>query len=489
MTDKRYFIWLSLAFKQGSAVLDTLLSRFHYNAKAIFDADPEMVSKTVGEQSMKLLNANRNFSRVERIYEYCQKENIGLLTPDSKFYPSSLLRITGTPPVIYYKGRLPDFSSRPTIGVVGTRSVTPYGKGAAYTISHDLASAGAIVVSGMALGTDTAAHRGALDAKGTTVAFLGCGMDVVYPRENASLMREIAQDGAVMTDYAPGERPEGWHFPLRNRLISGVSNGVLVVEAAMKSGAIITAEHAINQGKLIYAVPGKVGELASTGTNDLIRKGAKMVTSSSDILIDFNGLFPTGFNADYKTQNTVSYTEIPKHIPPSYTKPSNIPSYRRSPLIYPNEPLTENGYKIVITEEDIRKYSDIKPTSTPKQVSAEEKSDIAEKALYDHITALRSLRKSRVIPQPQSASKDKCSVQDEAKLEGNQKASAPTEPNLDGLDDTETKILSFIFEKGRSSVDAMSSLGIPIPKLLAALTSLEIKDRVEQIPGGYFISK
>ncbi len=515
MTDKRYFIWLSLAFKQGSAVLDTLLSRFHYNAKAIFDADPDEISKTVGEQAMRILNAERNFSRTDKIYDFCQKENIGLLTPDSKFYPSSLLRITGSPAVIYYKGRLPDFSSRPTVGVVGTRGVTPYGRSAAYTISHDLASAGAIVVSGMALGTDTAVHRGALDAKGTTVAFLGCGIDVVYPRENTQLMQEISQNGAVMTDYAPGERPEGWHFPLRNRLISGVSHGVLVVEAAMKSGAIITAEHAIQQGKLIYAVPGKVGELASTGTNNLIRQGAKMVTSSSDILSDFRGLFPSGFNADYKTQNNISYAEIPKKASPHYPKPkvsppkqSEPPTPSDSPIIYPSEPLTEKGYTTIISEEDILKYSDI-PTAEPKSMEQQASGDVAERTLYDHVNALRNLRRSKVINKapsepisdtpvssspenPKEPQKDSFTESYEAEMRsamGTKKTAAPKEPDLEGLNESECTILKFIFEKGKASADSMSSLGIPISKLLSALTSLEIKERIEQIPGGYFIPK
>ncbi len=511
MTDKRYFIWLSLAFKQGSAALDSLLRHFHYNAKAIFDADPEEVSRLIGADSMRRLNAERNFSRVDRLFDLCQKENIGLLTPDSKFYPSSLLRITGSPVVIYYKGRLPDFSSRPTIGVVGTRSVTPYGRSASYTISHDLASAGAIVVSGMALGADTAAHRGALDAKGTTVAFLGCGIDVIYPKENTAIMQEIAQSGAVMTDYTPGERPEGWHFPLRNRLISGVSHGVLVVEAAMKSGAMITAEHAIKQGKLIYAVPGKVGELASTGTNNLIRQGAKMVTSSSDILTDFKGLFPSGFNADYKTQNTVSYAEIPKRVPPSYTRPNRAPTQPpTSPITYPSEPLTEKGYTPRISDEDIRRYAEPEVISEQKAQSSD---DIANQTLYDHVSALRSLRRLNQIgrasdeltptakgfeaaPAP-SQSDEKAPEPSyteiyEAEMKAvmsSEKKAPPSKPDLDGLDETETAILKFIFEKGKASVDTMSGLGIPVSRLLAALTSLEIKERTEQIAGGYFIPK
>ncbi len=549
MTDQRYWIWLSLGFQQGSPICDSLIRNFHYNPKAIFDAEPEELRRLVGADSMKILNSARNFSRVNRIYEFCQKENIGLLTPDSKFYPSSLLRITGVPPVIYYKGRLPDFSSRPVIGIVGTRKVTPYGKSASYTISHDIASAGAIVVSGMALGTDAAAHRGALDAKGCTVAFLGCGIDVVYPRENESMMREIAENGAVMTDYAPGERPEGWHFPLRNRLISGASHGVLVVEAAMKSGALITADHAIKQGKLIYAVPGKVGELASTGTNNLIRQGAKMVTCSGDILSDFKGLFKNNFNADYRSVKSISYSDIPpkntavkkttpnpvtayvntEHakpitVKPVLSEPSVINSEQAAPIIsnspinpvtspkplstviatspqhrnnfiYPSEPLTEEGYTPVFTVSDIEKYI------LPELKKAYSNGDVAKEALYNHVTALKALRSSKVINQPskkedkkepsaksdtelfaESYEKELKSIINPEKKPENTKAL----PNTEGLSEDEGKILLFIAEKGNVTVDGMASLGISVPKLLAYLTSLEINGLIDQLPGGYF---
>ncbi len=501
MTDQRYWIWLSLGFKQGSPVCDSLIRHYHYNPKAVFDSDPEELRRLIGADSMKILNSARNFSKVDRIYEFCQKENIGLLTPDSKFYPSPLLRITGIPPVIYYKGRLPDFSSRPVIGVVGTRKVTPYGKSASYTISHDLASAGAIVVSGMALGTDTAAHRGALDAKGRTIAFLGCGIDVIYPSENARLMREIEENGAVMTDYAPGERPEGWHFPLRNRLISGVSHGVLVVEAPMKSGAIITADHAVKQGKLIYAVPGKVGELASTGTNNLIRQGAKMVTSSSDILSDFKGLFSANFNADYRKETSISYSDIPPRS--TSVQKTQAQSHivkvasteRRSKLVYPSEPLTEAGYTPVFTVSDIEKYI------LPELKKSYDSDKIAKDTLYDHVNALKELRSSKVINQktekkaPEQKETLTFTESYEKELQAvdsaEKTAKAPSEkpvspPNTEGLSESEAKILLFIFEKGNTTVDGMSSLGIPVPKLLAYLTSLEISGLIDQLPGGYF---
>lgn len=340
MFDCRYWLWLSLKFDPGSVICDALLQGFNQNPKSIYEADREALEPFCKNKAMILASLlDKRLDRVYKVLEFCEKENVGIITQDSPMYPSALMNIIGKPPVLYYKGIIPDFSKKLTIGVVGTRKVTPYGSSAAYTISHDLASAGAVVVSGLASGTDAAAHRGALDAKGSTVAFLGCGIDVIYPKENAALMSEMMQSGAVMTDYAPGSRPEGWHFPVRNRLISGVSHGVLVVEASERSGALITASHALKQGKLLYAIPGKIGELASVGTNRLISEGAKTVTSSGDILSDFSGLFdlkapnrskrnfsvdgskkprPKDFSTEYKTpiytpvQNQKEDTVLPK---------------------------------------------------------------------------------------------------------------------------------------------------------------------------------
>ncbi len=483
MTDIRYWLWLSLGTPTGSAAADKLMQSFKYNPKAVFDADPMLIKELVGKDVAVKLNALRNFSKVDRLYDYCQKENIGLLTPDSKFYPSSLLRITGQPPVIYYKGRIPDFTASPVIGVVGTRKVTAYGKSAAYTLSHDLASAGAIVVSGMALGTDTAAHRGALDAKGATVAFLGCGIDVVYPRENQPLMKELEAYGAVMTDYAPGERPEGWHFPLRNRLISGVSHGVLVVEAAMKSGALITADHAKKQGKLIYAVPGKVGELTSTGTNNLIRGGAKMVTSSSDILSDFKGLFgdisEQGRAPAFKKAEAFSRPATP-FVPAKKFTDENIS--------YPEAKMPPEGFKITTDEprnEAFEEFDEI-PSVSEALSSNTEQTDTqsAEDILYDHIKALRSLRSSQVIKLDNAKNEKAPSTKAATKA-------APKTELLDisELSDGDRKIVEFVRAKGKASVDGMTSLGIPIPLLLATLTGLEVRGFLEQLPGGYFISK
>ena len=519
MTDRRYWLWLSLKFKPGSATCDNLLHYFGNDPKAIYEADEQAISAfRPGDKQLVAVLSDKSLTEANRILDFCERENVGLLTPDSKHYPSPLMRITGRPPVIYYKGRLPDFTAHPTIGVVGTRDVTPYGSSSAYTIAHDLASAGAIVVSGLALGTDTASHRGALDASGHTVAFLGCGIDVVYPKENAKLMQEMMTRGTVMTDYPPGSRPEGWHFPIRNRLISGISHGILVVEAPDKSGALITASHALKQGKLLYAVPGKVGELASVGTNKLIRDGAKMVTNASDILSDFAELF--GIDPQAYRMRPVQAPQKPapkprQPEPPVRTEVDNVAYYQRNTVhlkAAEPRPIIVRGS---ISEEDAaRAYmsmeTDIPAPPQPQsryqgsviriQYPETDKNGIYEVALnsetrqrYENIVASEGKRffnsSDRFVPT--SDIKVTRSLKD---IHNRMKEADDIEnvrlddrPDLSGLTEDEVTVVKFLYEKGRSKSDAvMNATNMTLPKLLTAVTMLEIKQRIAQLPGGYF---
>ncbi len=497
MTDPRYWLWLSLSFVPGSAQCDLLLRSFNGNPKAIYDAPPEAISAICKDSAaLKSLGANRDMRYPEAVLDFCERNNIGILTQSSQHYPKALLRITGAPPVIYYKGRLPDFSSKPIISVVGTRDVTDYGKMASYTISHDLAYSGAIVVSGMAKGTDTYAHRGALDAGGHTIAILGCGIDVVYPKVNEHLMNEIILSGTVMTDFAPGQRPEGWHFPIRNRLISGISNGVLVIEAAAKSGALITASHALNQGKLLYAVPGKVGELASVGTNDLISKGAKMVTRASDIIADFSGMFsglksPPNYLSH--TQNDIKHYEAnpasayrgqpnlqaaqprPKVIyedsTENYASKSHMPYHNTDNtseygypygnatdgLIYPDKVPPENGYTVELTEDKIKYFDRISNASYNRGFELGEK--------FTAGPAFDEIKKSR---------KPRASV------------SENTEPDLAGLGEKEAAILNYIRENGKTLADTLVTQDNSFSDIMLSLTTLELRKLIVQLPGGYF---
>ncbi|UFJ42114.1 DNA-processing protein DprA [Brevibacillus humidisoli] len=198
-------------------------------------------------------------------------------------FPPLLKEIPDPPAVLFYRGNF-DLLSRPMIGVVGTRRPTPYGRAACRYLTTDLVQAGFVIVSGLAQGIDTEAHRAALESNGGTVAVLGCGIEQVYPRQNRSLYRNIAQSGLLVSEYAPMELPKPGLFPERNRLISAFSMGVLIVEAAERSGSLITADCALEQGKEVFAVPGPIFSSVSTGPHNLIKQGAKLITNLDDII-------------------------------------------------------------------------------------------------------------------------------------------------------------------------------------------------------------
>lgn len=218
--------------------------------------------------------------------------NIGILTYADELFPSRLRTIKNPPVLLYYKGRLPEFDKEVCIGTVGTRNPTSYGCRCAYEIAFDLASCGAYVVSGMAFGIDSVCHGAALDAGGKTVAVLGCGVDVVYPKENADLYSRLTLNGTIMSEYPPGFKATRYSFPQRNRIISGLSLGTLIVEAQLKSGAMITAQRTKEQNRDLFAVPGRVGEFNSLGPNSLIHDGAISVTNAYDILKEYEFLYP-----------------------------------------------------------------------------------------------------------------------------------------------------------------------------------------------------
>ena len=223
---------------------------------------------------------------------HCAKGDIFLLTMQDALYPDRLRNIYDPPVLLYGRGRMPLFDEEAAVSVVGTRTCTPYGISAAEELGYQLAKEGAVVVSGLAKGIDGASHRGALRAGGFTAAVLGGGVDVVYPAENRRLYEDIAATGVLLSEYPPGTEPMGSHFPVRNRILSGLSLAVLVVEAPERSGALITANTALEQGRDVFAVPGPIDAPNSRGSNRLIRDGAGLVTCGWDILEGYRSRFP-----------------------------------------------------------------------------------------------------------------------------------------------------------------------------------------------------
>lgn len=292
MEERIYWIWLSLRCGAGSSLGTYLLKQFG-TPKAVFDATEEELRAVEGiSDTIAAILTDRDLSLAERIYEYCQRTNAGLLTIADAVYPERLRAIHAAPILLYYRGRIPNIDDNVLIACVGTRKCTENGRRMARRLGEDLAYGGAIVVSGMAAGIDTASHEGALAAGGHTIAVLGCGLDRAYPAENEKLMKTIAQEGLLLSEFAPGTEPNGKNFPVRNRIIAGLCQGTVVVEADRFSGSLITAHDAQKQGRDIFAVPGRSTDALAEGGNLLIREGAKLVTRAADILEEYELDYP-----------------------------------------------------------------------------------------------------------------------------------------------------------------------------------------------------
>ena len=300
MSDDLYYIWLALTCGAGSALPQKLLGVFE-NAESIYLAAKDELKEKCGfETDDGIFDrlCDKDMGDSEKILEFCAKNNVSVLNCDSKFYPKRLRGIRSFPVVLYYKGRLPDIDDNLCVAMVGTRKMTDYGKHTAYELARELASCGVVIVSGMAEGIDAASHKGCLIAGGFTIAVFGCGIDRIYPYENKSLMEKIIEKGLVMTEYPPGTEPKGFHFPVRNRIISGLSQAVLVVEADYRSGALITAKTALFQGRELYAVPGNINSSNSRGANSLLKNQAGIVTEAYDILSEYEHLYSHRINIE-----------------------------------------------------------------------------------------------------------------------------------------------------------------------------------------------
>ena len=323
MSALKYWLWLTELPGLTNQTRLALLRHFP-TPEDVYYADPEEVLLTEGitREQAKLLE-DKDCSGADRILADCQRLDLDILTIQDAGYPNRLRNIYDPPCLLYVRGRLPAFDDEASIAVVGTRDCTPYGISSAEKLGYGLAAGGAVVVSGLARGVDSAALRGALRAGGTVTAVLGNGLDVVYPPENRYLYEDVAAAGALVSEYPPGTSPEARHFPVRNRIMSGLCVATLVVEAPARSGALITAGTALEQGRDVFAVPGPIDAPASVGCNRLIRDGAGLVTDAWDILGEYEPRFPDklrregaketpavlGYQARQKTE--------PKPVPPS----------------------------------------------------------------------------------------------------------------------------------------------------------------------------
>ncbi len=291
MSDLRYWLWLAQLGVSPRIARRCL--RAAGGVKELFLADPRSLGSVEGIRASDVRALGRkDISQAEAIEQNCRANGISILCLQDAEYPDRLRSIEDPPLVIYVKGKLPPVDDRLCIGIVGTRKATDYGKETAARIAGELAEKGGVIVTGLAEGVDSAAAKGALKARGTVIAVLGTGVDVVYPAWNTQLQERVGQLGALVSEYPPGSTATRYSFPRRNRIISGLCLGVAVVQAPQRSGALITAAHAQEQGRDVFVVPGAVDDPGFQGSNALIRDGAQLIRGGDDILEEYSFRYP-----------------------------------------------------------------------------------------------------------------------------------------------------------------------------------------------------
>ena len=278
-----YWVWFAELKGISLFAKRQLLETFH---------DPEELYRSEAKDLPPEILEQKDLTEATQIYSQCREKNIRIVTYGDASYPQRLQNIEDPPMVLYYKGTLPQWQSQPVIGVVGTRKASPYGLQTAHLLSSQIAACGGLVVSGVATGIDTLSMEGALDAGKATVGILGGGVDVVYPAKNRALYQRTEENGCLISEYPPGSRPYPWNFLQRNRIISGVSDGLLVVEAPEKSGALNTARHAFSQGRDLFVAPGNLGVDTCMGSNALLQEGAYAALSGWDVVKHYEPLYP-----------------------------------------------------------------------------------------------------------------------------------------------------------------------------------------------------
>jgi len=287
VAEVKYWVGFNIVRGIGPMRFRALLDHFG-DLETAWHADAhELKGAGLDQRAIENLMATRSKISLDEEMEKIERQGVKVLTWNDPAYPSRLLNIYNPPPVLYVKGKILD-EDQWAVAVVGTRAATVYGKEATRRIAGDLARNKVTIISGLARGIDSEAHRAALDAGGRTIAVLGSGLDIIYPAESRGLAQAIIEQGALVSEYAMGTHPEASNFPPRNRIISGLSLGVVIVEAGERSGALITADYALEQGREVFAVPGNIFRKKSIGTNRLIQQGAKPVLSVEDILEELN---------------------------------------------------------------------------------------------------------------------------------------------------------------------------------------------------------
>ena len=352
--------WIWLAHRPG--VTDRMkaeLLRHFSDPEDIYFADREAFAHIDGmTKEMAAALQDKDLTEPEKILDLAMKYKLHILTYRDVAYPKRLQHIPDPPLVLYYKGTLPDFDNSPVIGVVGTRKASAYGLNAAKKFGDEIARCGGTVVSGMAFGIDGMAMGSALSAGGCVVGILGCGAEQVYPRSNRALFADVERYGCILSEFPPETPPYKWNFPRRNRIISGLSCGVLVVEAPEKSGSLITANLALEQGRDVFVVPGNLDQPSFVGSNKLLKDGGSLVSCGWDILSEYETRFPGRVRRDTRFSRQRSYPDEVRRAESENGKMSGKVA-QKCAVPEDKPPKKEKCNKKGVDKSDSENYSDV----------------------------------------------------------------------------------------------------------------------------------
>lgn len=455
-SENLYWVWLSC--RLGVAKEDFLRLFIKFGSPyEIYIADEKNLAETekISERTVKSL-LDKGLEEAFEIIRYCTGTGVQILPYTDEKYPNRLRTLKDPPVLLYVKGTLPDMNNLVCIAIVGTRRMSEYGKEYAYRIAYELGAAGAVVVSGMALGIDGVAACGALTVGGVTVAVLGSGIDIVYPREHAKLMEIISQNGAIVSEYAPGTPPTGEHFPIRNRIISGMCQGTLVIEADSKSGAMITARTADVQGRQIFAIPGNLGKENTAGTNQLIHDGALIVIKTEDILNEYDYLYGKNINIA-KLQSARKKYSYNDEV---FTRMGVSARYSKTTVEKSNEP-SAPAY-VFRKRDDNLKNNAGEISRKPSADEYVEKNTILKK---ENIKVIKKIKATENAAGDNSAE------------------------ILASLDEKYRKLFAELPVDRAIPLDALAKLGYSMGEILSTMTILEVKGLISSLPGGLYIRR
>ncbi|MBQ7669427.1 MAG: DNA-processing protein DprA [Clostridia bacterium] len=458
--NKIYWVWLSLVCRPASRTAVKLLHAFG-DAESVYEADTvKLLGSGIVKEKDRVFSEllRHDLKEAKEIVEWCNKNDVSILTPDDDGYPAYLSNLNDSPVALYVAGTLPDFEKYCSIAVVGSRDMSDYGKINSFKFGFGLAKGGAVVVSGLALGVDGMAMASAIAGGGVTVGVLGSGIDAVYPKEHLSLYNSVIKNGAIVTEYPPGTRPQGSNFPQRNRLISGLSVGTLVIEATADSGSLITARHALYQSKDTFALPGAVGNKMSEGTNELLKFDAFAVTDPVDILKRYEYVFPHTVN------------------------PSSADIALRDVDLAASSVRVEMKYGVATAEDRKRVYSRRKNKyyfdGNPIVKTGEVTDDFEWDVPFIEEAPDESVQKPPVL-----------SAEDIKTLDERKKSRScePKRVDFELLSETDIRVYKSMLPDTPMLPEELISDDLSISQIMASLTMLEISGAVEAGAGGYFM--